>query len=112
MNTPKFNRIDILDAFQNGPEGYYWEFSNESKTWLQTDSDRPGQDHWYLTYSVGSSEGDDPAYFIEVEPTEICMLQILDQIGTKTWVNKAQLLEAMLPAIRTVTYGLPPPTRK
>lgn len=95
--------IDIAAALSTPPEGYVWEFSEDSPTWLQTDSIHDADAFWYLTNKQGSST-DDPAYHIEVKPTAPDILRVLAQVADKPWTDKKQLLEALLPAIRSVAY--------
>lgn len=96
--------IDIMAAFENPPEGFLWEFSPNEVTWLQTDSIRDGEAIWYLTKNQGGPN-DDPAYYIEVEPTMQGVLNAIAQTADKAWTDKGQLLEVMLPAIRAVVWS-------
>jgi hypothetical protein len=95
--------IDIMAAFAAPPEGYTWQFLPDKPTWLQTDSIRDGEAHWYLTHRQGEP-GDDPAWFIEVEPSAQRIVEILAHVADKPWTDKAQLLEALLPAIRAIAW--------
>lgn len=95
--------LDIMAAFAAPPEGYEWQFLPDKPTWLQTDSVRDGEARWYLTQRQGES-GDDPAWYIEIEPSARCIVEVLAQVADKAWTDKAQLLEALLPAIRAVAW--------
>lgn len=95
--------LGIMAAFAAPPEGFVWQFSPDAPTWLQTDSIRDGEAHWYLTQRQGD-EGDDPAYYIEIEPTAQSIVEVIAQVADKAWTDKTQLLDAMLPAIRAVAW--------
>lgn len=93
--------IDIMAAFAAPLGGFVWEFDPDRPTWLQTNSIRDGEARWYLSKEQGGPN-DDPAYYVEVEPTAAGVVDVLAQVADKSWTDKAQLLEVMLPAIRAV----------
>ena len=95
--------IDIFKAFANPvPEGWLWRFEKGSRTCLQTNSVRDGEIHWYLTKEQGGPS-DDPAYFLEVEPTAESLTGVLAQAADKWNTNhKYQMLDALMPCIRAV----------
>lgn len=94
--------IDIEAAFTNGPpEGYIWEFSSEVTTWLQMDNTK-GVVRWYLTKEQGD-DSDDPEYYLEVPSSPQGILNVIAQVADKSWTDKGQLLEAIMPAIRAVS---------
>ncbi len=94
---------DFMEFFSARQDGFEWQFLPDKPTWLQTDSVRDAKARWYLTHRQGE-EGDDPAYFIEIEPNAKCIIKVLTEVADKAWTDKAQLLEALLPAIRTVAW--------
>ncbi|WP_455233485.1 hypothetical protein [Geopseudomonas aromaticivorans] len=76
-------------------------------TYLQSSQDRELA-YWFLT---NQREGDIPAYFIEIPPSPLGVLQALAHVGGHSWVDKAQLLAALLPAIEALAGpGLETPT--
>ena len=76
-----------------------WDFSKKP-TYLQTDSGEKDKAFWYLTHD----KGDDPEYHYELNGTRKDVIGALVHLSDKPWVNKAQLFEAMLPALRAVAY--------
>ncbi len=94
--------ITLNDA-QERPAGFVWDFRTDKQTFLQTDSDMAGHVRWYLTHASGEP-GDDPAYSMEIHPSADAVLEALAHLSSKSWVDKAQLLEAILPAIRALVW--------
>jgi len=77
-----------------------WEFSDEIPTFLQVDMPEPGKPaHWYL--NLGFSE-EPPAYAIELRPDIGRLTEVFVLVLHKRWTDKAQLLQAMTPAIFAV----------
>jgi hypothetical protein len=91
--------ISILDLYQTKPsEDRVWRFSPNTKTFLQTDSDQKGNVRWYLTHS----EGGNPARYMEIEENPASVLSALRHYGDKSWCDRTQLLDALMPAIRAI----------
>lgn len=91
--------LDMEEIMANPPDGP-WEFESGRPTFIQTDSDVAGEAHWYLTKDTNG----DPARFMEVPPDPQAILQIIEHYTGKTWVDDAQILEALMPAIRALAY--------
>ena len=77
-----------------------WRFLPGTITWLQTDSVEKRKCRWYLSRSMD----DNPVYHIEVMPDAMSILEVIEHLSGKPWSNKAQLLRAMMPAIRAVLW--------
>jgi len=90
---------DIL-AMPTPPGSGNWRFLPGTTTWLQTDSVEARKCRWYLSRSMD----DNPVYHIEVLPDAMSILEVLEHLSNKPWSNKAQLLRAMMPAIRSVLW--------
>ena len=56
---------------------------------------------WHLTNSM--KEG---SYFVEVK-TIFDIIKVLEHVGDKIWVDRARLLEGLMPAIRFLSYRRP-----
>ncbi|MNK41858.1 hypothetical protein D3C87_605320 [compost metagenome] len=78
-----------------------WVFSKTNKTYLQTNSVKDGQVHWYLTKEPDTVE---PAYHIEITQNAKGLLDTIAHLSEKKWVDYAQFLEALLPVIRTIAW--------
>ena len=77
-----------------------WEFSDDVPTFLQVDMPEPGKPaHWYL--KLGFSDVP-PAYAIELKPDVGRLTEVFVLVLSKRWTDKAQLLEALEPAIWAV----------
>jgi len=77
-----------------------WEFSDDVPTFLQVDMPEPGKPaHWYL--KLGFSDVP-PAYAIELKPDVGRLTEVFVLMLHKRWTDKAQLLQAMTPAILAV----------
>lgn len=92
-------RDDIL-AMPTPPGSGNWRFLPGTTTWLQTDSVEARKCRWYLSRSMD----DNPVYHIEVKADAMSILEVLEHLSNKPWSNKAQLLRAMMPAIRSVLW--------
>jgi hypothetical protein len=92
--------LDIGRMLETPNFGYRWVFEEGVQTYLQTSSDREGEDEWHLMNGTGDAE-DDPDYFLEVNNTPESLLEAIDHLGSKPWVDKESLIAAILPAIRT-----------
>lgn len=90
---------DIL-AMPTPPGSGNWRFLPGTTTWLQTDSVEARKCRWYLSRSMD----DNPKYHIEVMPDAMSVLGVLEHLSGKPWSNKAQLLRAMMPVIRSVLW--------
>ena len=77
-----------------------WEFSDDLPTFLQVDTPEPGKPaHWYL--KLGFSDVP-PAYAIRLHPSIERLTEVFVLMLHKRWTDKAQLLQAMTPAIFAV----------
>jgi hypothetical protein len=96
----RFLSRDEIFALPTPPGSGNWRFLPGTTTWLQTDSVEPRKCRWYLSRSMD----DNPKYHIEVKPDAMSILEVLEHLSGKPWSNKAQLLRAMMPAIRSVLW--------
>ena len=77
-----------------------WEFSDDEPTFLQVDMPEPGMPaRWYLKKGF---DGPEPAYAIELKPDIERLTEVFVLMLHKRWTDKAQLLEALEPAIWAV----------
>jgi len=77
-----------------------WEFSDDIPTFLQVDMPEPGMPaRWYL--KLGFSDAP-PAYAIELKPDIERLTEVFVLMLHKRWTDKAQLLEALTPAILAI----------
>ena len=77
-----------------------WEFSDEIPTFLQVDMPEPGMPaRWYLKKGF---DGPEPAYAIQLHPNIERLTEVFVLMLQKRWTDKAQLLEALEPAIWAV----------
>lgn len=90
----------IQAALRRLPPSSYseWQFEDGRPTFIQTDSASPHEARWYLT----KAGNDDPDRWMEVPADPQGLLWVISHLTQKTWVDDAQLLEALLPAIRTL----------
>jgi len=87
-------------AVEPSPLPELWEFSDEEPTFLQVDMPEPGKPaHWYL--KLGFSD-EPPAYAIELKPDVGRLTEVFVLMLQKRWTDKAQLLQALTPAIFAV----------
>lgn len=100
---PGLETLNVQQALQSGPgDGFIWDF-NKGATYLQTDNDQNGTVKWYLTRNADG----DPARWVELEPTLKSVTDTLVHFSQKTWMTaetRGQLLEAMMPALRSTLY--------
>ncbi len=77
-----------------------WEFSDEIPTFLQVDMPEPGMPaRWYLKKGF---DGPEPAYAIQLHPNIERLTEVFVLMLQKRWTDKAQLLQALTPAIFAV----------
>jgi len=77
-----------------------WEFSDDEPTFLQVDMPEPGKPaRWYLKKGF---DGPEPAYAIQLHPSVESLTEVFVLMLQKRWTDKAQLLEALAPAIFAV----------
>lgn len=77
------------------------------KVWIQTDRVCQTNAHWYLTDQTTGCRDDpetEPEYSFGVEPNAQSIIECVAQISKKTWVDKAQFLEALMPVIEAVAW--------
>lgn len=98
----------VLDE-ENLPIREVWQFKTDVQTLIQTDDVDKLNSYWYLTYkktpgieAVSSKDASKKSYAIMVSPDALNIARCIAALSAKTWVNKAQLLEALLPAIQAV----------
>ena len=77
-----------------------WEFSDDEPTFLQVDMPEPGKPaRWYLKKGF---DGPEPAYAIQLHPNIERLTEVFVLMLQKRWTDKAQLLQALTPAIFAV----------
>ena len=87
-------------AVEPSPLPELWEFSDEEPTFLQVDMPEPGKPaRWYLKKGF---DGPEPAYAIQLHPSVERLTEVFVLMLQKRWTDKAQLLEALAPAIFAV----------
>ncbi len=81
------------------PESLRWTFENDRPTYLEIDDEQRAGACWVLT----KESTEDISY--EVTPTAHGVLSLIHHLSEKTWVDQEQMLDALMPAIRTVLHG-------
>lgn len=54
---------------------------------------------WHLAYR---DDGTDPAYFIELLPTEAALIEVICHLAEKAWVSREDMIRGLLPALEAV----------
>ena len=87
-------------AVEPSPLPEPWGFSDDEPTFLQVDMPEPGKPaRWYLKKGF---DGPEPAYAIQLHPNIERLTEVFVLVLSKRWTDKAQLLEALEPAIWAV----------
>lgn len=83
-----------------------WEFSKDRPTWIKNDDIGSDASHWYLinkAINFENGEMDHESLAIEIKPNALSLVNFLAFIPN--WVDKAKILEALTPALISVSLG-------